>query len=199
MSIHFVEYPRTLNISAATPVDASRPYSDPPAKQIALTTSRCCPLMPGEPPRTSIASDATFGKWKTVHPVGPSSYSATPTSSPGNSKLSARASAKSVRGASRIVSFVVRGSSTGPHIAHSAKWPVRRSRTDVVPAFLGDRGGPRVRSRAQRFAERSIGRDPERRRGDRLDDDERALVRVIAYRGLAHLVRVAGDLVAAHR
>src|SRR5438552_13553934 len=143
MSIHFVEYPRTLNISAATPVDASRPYSDPPAKQIALTTSRCWPLIPGEPPRTSIASDATFEKWKTVHPVGPSSYSATPTSSPGNSKLSARASAKSVRGGSRIVSFVVRGSSTGPHIAHSTKGPVRHDRERTwFRLFLAIAAGP---------------------------------------------------------
>src|SRR5438270_4881193 len=129
MSIHFVEYPRTLNISAATPVEASRPYSDPPAKQIALMTSRCCPLIPGDPPRTSIARDAVFGKWNTVQPVGPSSYSAIPTSSPGKSNSSARALGKSVRGTSRSRSLVA-----GPLTRARA-----RSRPDVPDDARTDR------------------------------------------------------------
>src|SRR5205814_3409317 len=79
--------------------------------QIALIASRCWPLTPGDPPRTSIDNDASFGRWNTVHPVGPSSYSATPISSPGKSNSIARASAKSVRGTRRARSLV-----TGPLI-----------------------------------------------------------------------------------
>ena len=44
------------------------------------------------------------GKWKTVQPVGPSSYSATPISSPGKSKRSSGPS-KLVCGTSSAVSF----------------------------------------------------------------------------------------------
>src|SRR5215207_7052891 len=50
---------------------------------------------------------APCGKWKTVQPVGPSSYSATPISRPGKSSSSDGPS-KSVRGVSSAVSFVGR-------------------------------------------------------------------------------------------
>src|SRR5919204_147268 len=49
------------------------------------------PITPGEPPRTSCTTcTRPRVKWNTVHPVGPSSYSATPISSPGKSKRSSR-------------------------------------------------------------------------------------------------------------
>jgi hypothetical protein len=62
MSIHFVRYARFANSSAAAPAEASSPYSEPPARQMALTAVRCSPLIPGEPPRTSMCIEATFGK-----------------------------------------------------------------------------------------------------------------------------------------
>src|ERR687886_159136 len=96
MSSQPTAYSRRANSSAATPVAASSPYSEPPARQIADTHS-CPPIVPGEPPRTSVAAVAPPGKWKTVQPVGPSSYSATPISRPGKSSSSAGPS-KSVRG-----------------------------------------------------------------------------------------------------
>jgi hypothetical protein len=66
------------------------------------------PLTPGEPPRTSIEHEAPSGKWKTVQPVGPSSYSATPISSPGKSNSSISPS-NDVRGTRSAVSLVKRG------------------------------------------------------------------------------------------
>ena len=61
-------------------------------------------MTPGDPPRTSIESDASLGRWKTVQPVGPSSYSATPIARPGRSKRSSGPSS-SVRGTSSAVSL----------------------------------------------------------------------------------------------
>src|SRR6267143_5314073 len=87
---------------------------------MALMTVRYSPLMPGDPPRTSICIDATFGKWSTVQPVGPSAYSATPTSRPGKSNSSTRFAPMSVRGTSRAVSFVV-GPVTGARLALGPK------------------------------------------------------------------------------
>jgi hypothetical protein len=53
------------------------------------------------PPRTSMALAAPSGKWKTVHPVGPSSYSATPTLKEGKSNLRTRLGGRSSPGLSR--------------------------------------------------------------------------------------------------
>src|SRR5712691_3063042 len=96
IDIQPVSKSRCANSSAATPVAASSPYSDPPAKQIASTQSSS-PNVPGEPPRTSRSTVAPPAKWKTVQPVGPSSYSATPIRRPGKSSSSSRIREPSVR------------------------------------------------------------------------------------------------------
>src|SRR5919109_586401 len=64
--------------------------------------------MPGDPPRTSTEHAAPAGKWKTVQPVGPSSYSATPIWRPGKAKRSS-APPPPATGTRAEVSFVSRG------------------------------------------------------------------------------------------
>src|SRR5687768_3969320 len=74
---------------------------------MALIAVRCSPLIPGDPPRTSICIDAIFGKWMTVQPVGPSAYSATPISRPGKSNSSTRRLAMLVRGTGLTWSLLI--------------------------------------------------------------------------------------------
>src|SRR5919202_6418781 len=90
MSSHAVLKPRRSSSSACTPHAASSPYAEPPARQIASAIPGC-PITPGEPPRTSCTTcTEPRVKWNTVQPVGPSSYSAIPISSPGKSSSSSR-------------------------------------------------------------------------------------------------------------
>src|SRR5271165_2329335 len=79
----------------ATPVATARPYAEPPDSVIASTTGASSPsrsksvlTVPGAPPRTSTATDTFLLNAMTVAPVGPSSYSATPIFTVGNSKAS---------------------------------------------------------------------------------------------------------------
>src|SRR5438045_7591273 len=80
---------------------------------MASTYGYASPVVPGEPPRTSVEQSAPSGKWKTVHPVGPSSYSATPISRPGKSKSSVGPS-KATTGTSSARSWERRGTG-GPY------------------------------------------------------------------------------------
>src|SRR5436190_5517287 len=89
---------------------------------MASTYGYASPVVPGEPPRTSTEEDAPLGKWKTVHPVGPSSYSATPISMPGKSNSSAGPS-NAVRGVSSSVSFVGRDTAVTLQSARGAEDP----------------------------------------------------------------------------
>ena len=93
------------------------------------------PLTPGEPPRTSIEEAAPAGKWKTVQPVGPSSYSATPISRPGKAN-SSEGPSNSVRGLSSAVSFVRRA--TGRTIQSA------RGREDARALVRSRRAGRRL-------------------------------------------------------
>src|SRR5437867_55213 len=122
--------------------------------------------MPGEPPRTSMCSDATSGKWNTVQPVGPSAYSATPISIPMKSTSSQRFASISVIGFGCVVSLLGCGMAT---------------------------------LRRERVADRAIGGDAYRDRGEHLGREHRVRVREIGDRCLAHDMRVARDLFLAHR
>src|SRR5437867_11337408 len=62
-------------------------------------------MEPTAPPRMSTEQAAPSGKWKTVQPVGPSRYSATPTSRPGKSNVS-RGGSQALWGARSAVSLV---------------------------------------------------------------------------------------------
>src|SRR5438093_50363 len=191
ISFHFVVYPRFANNSAATPVDASRPYSDPPAKQIALITVRYSPLMPGDPPRTSICIDASFGKWNTVQPVGPSAYSATPISRPGRSRSSTRRAAMSVRGLRCRLSLLITPRSRTKCRAQA------RVRCDADRGRGQDLGGD------HRVAVRKIGRrrlaHDMRMAGDRfLAHREPDVVRRRDLRHVAEVCRRENELAADH-
>src|SRR2546430_14940734 len=129
-------------------------------------------MTPGEPPRTSTCSDTYLPNANTVHPVGPSAYSATPISRPGKSTSSQRFASISVRGFGRSVSLDARGAAS----------VTRRGAASVTR---------RGASRAQGRADLRVGGDAHDDGGEHLGGEHRIRVREVGGRRLAHHVRVA--------
>src|SRR2546428_3569862 len=135
-------------------------------------TGKPSPITPGEPPRTSTWSETYLPNVKTVHPVGPSAYSATPTSSPGKSMSSQRFASISVRGLGRTESFDGRGAGS-----------VMR----------------RPPSRGEGDAHRRVRRDTNCDRREDLGGGHRSGVRLIGGRPLAPPGRGAAERFGAYR